>query len=127
MTQSLARCITVEHFNAINKKEDNDPQRGTTELSLREVVHELHGVLEGVACITLCEVTVGDRDSRLTVSKSESIRITCKELGIASLPLDEILVLEWVAVLRAHIKQTLRRAVGLLPMRNLTQNRCRWR
>ena len=91
MTQSLARCITVEHFQSVNKQEDADAQRGTTELSLREVVHELQGVLEGVTCIALCEVTVGDEDSRLAVGKSESIRITCKELGIACLPLDEIL------------------------------------
>jgi hypothetical protein len=91
MTQSLARCITVEHFHSVNKQEDADAQRGTTELSLREVVHELQGVLAGVTCIALCEVIVGEKDSRLAVGKSESIRITCKELGIASLLLDEIL------------------------------------
>jgi hypothetical protein len=91
MTQSLARCITVEHFHSVNKQEDADAQRETTELSLREVVHELQGVLAGVTCIALSEVTVGDGDSRLAVGKSESIRLTCKELGIACLPLDEIL------------------------------------
>jgi len=91
MTQSLARCITVEHFHAVNKQEDADAQRGTMELNLRDVVHELQGVLEGVACIALCEAIVGDGDSRLADGKSESIRITCKELGIASLLLDEIL------------------------------------
>ncbi len=91
MTQSLARCITVEHFHTVNKQEDDDPQRGTTELSLRDVLHELQGVLGEVTCIALCEVTVGEVDSRLAVGKSESIRITCKELGIASLLLDEIL------------------------------------
>ena len=34
---------------------------------------------------------MGEGDNRLAVGKSESIRITCKELGIASLLLDEIL------------------------------------
>ncbi len=91
MTQSLERCITVEHFYSVNKQEDANAQRGTTELSLRDVVHELQGVLEEVAYIALCEVTVSDGDSRLAVGKSESIRITCKELGIASLLLDEVL------------------------------------
>ncbi|MGZ5561679.1 MAG: DUF2703 domain-containing protein [Halobacteriota archaeon] len=91
MTQSLARCISIEHFHSVNKQEEADAQRGTTELSLREVVHELQGVLEGVTCIALCEVIVGEEVSRLAVDKSESIRITCKELGIASLLLDEIL------------------------------------
>jgi hypothetical protein len=91
MTQSLARCITVEHFHSVNKQKDTDAQRGTTELSLRDVLRELQGVLGEVTCIALCEVTVGEEDSRLAVGKSESIRITCKELGIACLPLDEIL------------------------------------
>ncbi len=91
MTQSLARRITVEHLHSVNKQEDTNSQHGTTELSLRDVVYELQGVLEAVACITLCEVTVGDGDNRLVYGKSESIRITCKELGIASLLLDEVL------------------------------------
>jgi hypothetical protein len=91
MPQSLERCITVEHFHSVNKQEDADAQRGTTELSLRDVLNELQAVLEGVTCIALCEVTVGEGDSRLAVGKSESIRITCKELGITSLLLDEIL------------------------------------
>ena len=91
MTQSLTRRITVEHFHTVDKQEDDDPQRGTTDLSLRDVVHELQGVLGEVTCIALCEVTVGEVDSRLAVGKDESIRITCKELGIASLLLDEIL------------------------------------
>jgi len=91
MTQSLARCITVEHLHSVNKQEDANAQRGTTELSLSDVVHELQGVLGGVTCITLCEVALDEEDSRLAVGESESIRITCKELGIACLPLHEIL------------------------------------
>jgi len=78
MTQSLARCITVEYFHSVNKQEDADAQRRTTELSLRDVLHELQGVLGGVTCIVLCEVTVGEGDSLLEVGKSESIRITTK-------------------------------------------------
>jgi len=91
MSQSLARCIMLQHFHSANKQEDTDAQRGTKELSLRDVVHELQGVLGGVTCIALCEFPVGEGDSRLAVGKDESIRITCKELGIASLLLDEIL------------------------------------
>jgi hypothetical protein len=62
MTQSLARCITVEFFHSVNKQEDADAQR-RTELSLRDVLHELHGVLGEATCIALCEVTVGEGDS----------------------------------------------------------------
>jgi hypothetical protein len=89
--QSRERCITVEHLHSVNKQEDANAQRGTTELSLRDVLLELQGVLAGVTCVALREVTVGEVDSRLAVGKSESIRITCKELGIACMPLDEIL------------------------------------
>jgi hypothetical protein len=129
MTQSLARCITVEHFHSVKTQEDADAQHVTTELSLRDIVHELQGVLEWVACIALCEATVGDGDSRLADGKSESIRITCKELGIAFLLLDEVLDPNFAmgCCVRANIEQTLRRAVGLSRIRNLTQTRCRWR
>ena len=90
MTQSLARCITVEHFHTVNKQEDDDPQRGTTELSLRDVLHELQCVLGEETCIEVREDIVYERDS-LTANKSQAVRLTCKELGIVSLPLDEVL------------------------------------
>ena len=91
ITQSLTRRIIVEHFHSVNEQAQVYARFETTELSLRDVLHELQGVLDGAALITLREVTVRERDSRLTAGMSDTTLLTCEELGIASLPLDRIL------------------------------------